>query len=697
MRQIKNILLSALIFFAVTMPFRQFFRVMEITEVRPASALPPVLGLMLGWPGALGCALGNFGADIVSGYGFVLSAVSFPVQFIYGFLPWVVWKYVKKRSGSGVPFFRLNNMRNVIWYIAVMVGNSIVMTFMLGVIFEAFSFSPFFSYATLMVFFNNLVFSLMLGIPIVIFMTLHNIKAINKKFSLNERLALIFLMTAVVVSSVVGIFTYMYMYQNTAEPLVMWINIYSYVTVAIFIMLVFALAALQYAEKKITIPLETLADMAQNFTVGEGAEGRSVVEKLSKIDNEAGTLAKAFYKMILRLDMQIDKLREVTAEQERISAELNVATNIQISMLPRNFPPFPNHTQFDIYAKMIPAKEVGGDFYDFFLIDKNTLAVVMADVAGKGVPAALFMVEAKTLIKNNAMLGKSPKETFETVNNILCENNSTGMFVTGILGYLDINSGIFSYVNAGHTPPLVKLGGKFEYLKFKPNFVLAGMEGTKYTQNTINLSVGNELFLYTDGITEAINNREELFGSKRLIDTINDCIDMPFHKISKHIKIQLDIFAEEAEQADDMAMLILQYRGGNSITLQAEIDNLPELLDFVESRLPTCPQKIKNKISLAIDEIFSNICIHANNADEVKINIYSGNEIKIIFQDNGHPFDPTKLKTPDITAEIDERQVGGLGVFLARKVMDKIEYKRVEGFNSLTMVKILPHQNPNSD
>ena len=334
----KAVIICALLFISVTMPFREFFRVMEITEMRPAAALPPVLGLMLGWKGALGCALGNFVADLLSGYGLVLSVVSFPVQFIYGIVPWLIWKYIKKRSGSGIPFFRLNNVRNVIWYIGVMAGNSILMAAMLGAIFVGFGFSGFFSYATLMVLFNNFVFSIMLGIPIIIVMTLRMIKTINKKFSLNERMALIFLMTAVIVSVMVGVFTYMYLSQTAANPLTMWINIYSYVTSAMLVMLIFAIGALQYAEKKITMPLETLAGVAKNYTVGEQVQlAAAKCEELSIIDNEAGTLAQSFHKMILRSDLQIEQLRIVTAEQEQITAELNVATNIQASMLPRNF------------------------------------------------------------------------------------------------------------------------------------------------------------------------------------------------------------------------------------------------------------------------------------------------------------------------------------------------------------------------
>ncbi|MCL2488411.1 MAG: SpoIIE family protein phosphatase [Oscillospiraceae bacterium] len=271
-----------------------------------------------------------------------------------------------------------------------------------------------------------------------------------------------------------------------------------------------------------------------------------------KTGDEIETLSDAFNTMI-------SSIKTITADKERIGAELDVATKIQASMLPCIFPAFPNRKEFDIYASMIPAKEVGGDFYDFFLTDDNTLAVVMADVSGKGVPAALFMVIAKTLIKNNAQYGKSPKEVFEAVNNILCENNDADMFVTAFMGYLDIPTGLFTYVNAGHNPPLIRRnGGSFEWLPTKPGFVLAGMEGMRYKQDEVTLSTGDELFLYTDGVTEAVNNSNELFSDPKLLEVANDCRGLPLKEFAASVKREIDTFADGAEQADDITMLVLK-------------------------------------------------------------------------------------------------------------------------------------------
>lgn len=277
--------------------------------------------------------------------------------------------------------------------------------------------------------------------------------------------------------------------------------------------------------------------------------------------DEFGTLAAAFNKMTKELAMSIEENARERADKERIGAELNVATQIQSSMLPCIFPAFPERTEFDIYATMHPAKEVGGDFYDFFLIDKNTLAVVIADVSGKGVPAALFMVIAKTLIQNTALSGKTPEVVFGIVNKMLCENNEAGMFVTAFLGYLDIPSGKFTFVNAGHNPPLLKkTGGDFEWLRAKVGFVLAGDEDTYYRGQEIVLNPGDELFLYTDGVTEAVDEDMQLFGDDRLINTVNSYEALQPNELIAHIKTTIEEFAGNAEQADDITMLALRYK-----------------------------------------------------------------------------------------------------------------------------------------
>lgn len=323
-----------------------------------------------------------------------------------------------------------------------------------------------------------------------------------------------------------------------------------------------ARASLQYVSDRRTSEGRSASTGVRRISTGEDGEERSAISKLNiRTGDEIQALSEAIKTMELEINEYIQDLTTVTAEKERIGAELNVATQIQADMLPRIFPAFPEREEFDVYATMNPAKEVGGDFYDFFLVDDDHLAVVIADVSGKGVPAALFMVIAKTLIKNHAQNQEAPGTVFTQTNEQLCEGNDAGLFVTGWMGVLEISTGKFVYVNAGHNPPLLKrAGGTFEWLKSRPGFVLAGMEGVRYRENTLQLEPGDRLYLYTDGVTEATNSHEELFGDERLQNALNEYMDLPVEQFLPKIKECIDAFVGDADQFDDITMLALDYQ-----------------------------------------------------------------------------------------------------------------------------------------
>lgn len=250
-----------------------------------------------------------------------------------------------------------------------------------------------------------------------------------------------------------------------------------------------------------------------------------------------------------------------TATAMKNEAELNVATNIQQSMLPCIFPAFPERKEFDIYASMDPAKEVGGDFYDFFMVDERHLAIVMADVSGKGVPAALFMVIGKTLLKDHTQPGRDLGEVFGEVNNLLCEANSEGLFITVFEGVLDLVTGEFVFVNAGHEPPYIcKKGGEFELHQIRAGFVLAGMEDTRYRAGCITLEEGDKLFQYTDGVTEATSAQNELYGKDRLQKVLAANSSKAPAEILPAVKADIDLFVGSAPQFDDITMLCLEYK-----------------------------------------------------------------------------------------------------------------------------------------
>ena len=273
---------------------------------------------------------------------------------------------------------------------------------------------------------------------------------------------------------------------------------------------------------------------------------------------------KEFTALSQGINAMVSALKKaIAAEAARIKKELALAKSIQHSALPSVFPPFPDRTEFDIFATMNTAKEVGGDFYDFFFINNNHLAVVMADVSGKGIPAALFMMTAKSVIKGLAQSGLSPCEVFTEANSRLSENNDAGMFVTAFMGVLNTETGEFTYVNAGHNPPLLRKKGKeFAFMKVPAGFVLGGLSDVQYEQNTLKMAKGDVIYLYTDGVTEAQNKKHELFSNARLVASLNKIKqEASVMDILRLIKRYLDKFVGGAEQSDDITMLALQYKG----------------------------------------------------------------------------------------------------------------------------------------
>lgn len=321
--------------------------------------------------------------------------------------------------------------------------------------------------------------------------------------------------------------------------------------------LVMLLSAFFAVTRLINRPLKRL--MAQVKVIGAGNLHSPIAVETH---DEIGMLGLAFNEMTVKLREYIVRHASIRAEKERLGAELNIATQIQRNMLPSTFPAFPERHEFEIFASMRPAREVGGDFYDFFLLDKNHLAIVVADVAGKGMPAALFMVVAKTLIKNNAQNIAEPAKIFAAVNNLLCENNEATMFVTAFMGVLEINTGIFTYANAGHNPPLIKranaVNNEFIRLPVIPGSVLGGFENIVYQTQTTTLKRGDLLYVYTDGITEAVNRINVLFGESRLCAQLNLHANLPLKELNRQINNAIDEFANGAEQADDITMLMVQ-------------------------------------------------------------------------------------------------------------------------------------------
>ena len=336
------------------------------------------------------------------------------------------------------------------------------------------------------------------------------------------------------------------------------------ILIGVFIMgIIICILASNFLRRSIILPVEKVSREATRFA-RESRKG----EPLGDISNfdEILDLARSIDTMETDMVDYIENLTAVTAEKERIVAELEIAAKIQNDALPAEFPPFPDRHEFDIYAVMDPAREVGGDFYNFFFTDEDHLALVMADVAGKGIPAALFMMVTNILIIERTQMGGSPSEILSFVNERLCEHNKAEMFVTVWLGILEISTGRLISVNAGHEETVIcRESGSFEIIPEKHGFVLGGMEGMQYTEQEIMLSPGDKLFLYTDGVPEATDASNELFGTNRMLDALNSEPDADPKRVLENVLSHIDGFVRDAEQFDDLTMLCLEYLGKDKV------------------------------------------------------------------------------------------------------------------------------------
>ncbi len=334
----------------------------------------------------------------------------------------------------------------------------------------------------------------------------------------------------------------------------------SIVITVVFVMVIGMVAFYKKLNKNIIIPIQKLDDATKQVTTT--LETGENIDPDIHTGDELEDLSNSFVYMEHELREYIEENTKIMAEKERIGAELNVATKIQTDMLPMIFPAFPERTEFDIYASMKPAKEVGGDFYDFFFIDDDHLALVIADVSGKGVPAAMYMMMAKCLIQTYTLSGRSPEEIFNDVNLKLCDKVSNKMFVTVWLGIVEISTGHVTAINAGHEYPLImNPDGDFEVLKDKHGFVLGGLARAKYHEYELDLKPGSKLFLYTDGVPEAKNAEGELFGMERTTKAVNQVKDGDPKQIIKGVGKIVGEYTGGAEQFDDMTMLCLEYIG----------------------------------------------------------------------------------------------------------------------------------------
>ena len=395
------------------------------------------------------------------------------------------------------------------------------------------------------------------------------------------------------------------------------------------------------------------------------------------------------------------KLRDVSENKNRIENELKIASAIQMAMLPKTFPPFPERHDLDIYASIYPAKEVGGDLYDFF-IKEEKLFFCIGDVSGKGVPASLVMAVTRSLFRTIACHEKSPLRIVTAMNESMSDGNESNMFVTLFVGVLDLGSGLLKYCNAGHNAPLLLKEGKAQELAVKPNLPLGIMASMDFEEQEARLAKGDRLFLYTDGITEAENASHELFGENRLIGTLAKAEGLNATQQINKVGYTIGDFVAGAPQSDDQTMLDIIYFGNpesegteRHLVLHNDIQQIPQLAEFVETIADEAgiDQSLAMSLNLALEEAVSNVILYAypeGSDGLVDIEaIIRKDRLDFCITDSGKPFDPTKKEDADITLGVEERQIGGLGIYLVRNIMDSLSYERKDDKNILSMTKKL--------
>lgn len=445
-----------------------------------------------------------------------------------------------------------------------------------------------------------------------------------------------------------------------------------------------------YIKRHFANPIEKISKEAARFAKETSPSDSSKFENISEI-SEVRELAESIGKMEKDTLRYMDELTHATAERERMAVELSLAATIQSNMLPSTFPPYPNRCDLDIYASMDAAKEVGGDFYDFYLLDEDRFAFLVADVSGKGIPAALFMMRAKMTIKSLADSGADVHVILSKANENLCKENEAGMFVTTWLGIVDMKTGVLSYANAGHNPPLLKRGqGAFEYIKTKPNFILAGMDGVSYRKNELQLLPGDELFLYTDGITEATNKSLELFGESRLLDALNLASEGTAQSRCNDVKEAIERFVGDAEQFDDITMLSVKFNSfqdDESIITQVDDESIGRVWSFInqQTKKADLSSKISNRAQIVVDEIYSNILLYSGAKMAQVFCQIDSSQMILTFKDNGVPFNPLDAQEPDIFVGLDEREPGGLGLLMVKKMASELSYANEDGYNVITV------------
>ena len=709
----------------------------DIVQVRPALAFGPALGLFFGLPGILGCAAANLVSDILhEGATPFMLAGYFVIQIMYNGLPRWVWYAVNRKSAR--PYPRFDSASKTALYMALALVDSACVNMAVYLFVGASPESgPTFAMRGL----NNVWMLLYVGLPLLYVFErspltptaphwIHVPYRNTTEANLTQR----FVITFVVASALLllGISLVIIFFASGDEESFQTVVYTMYFEVALLTLPIFLpmFAFLHFLERRFTRPIEVLAHDQQTFIermetdVEQGRRDTliAVDERGTMPRYEIADLFESTNKM--RRDMVgfIERLYNVTAERQRAATELDVAKQIQMSAVPHDFDSFTERFALDIAGFMRPAREVGGDFYDVFEVGERGVAFVIGDVSGKGVPAALFMMRAQSLLRQFLLETDDLGTAFTLANRQLCERNDAMLFVTAFACVVDTATGEVRFANAGHNPPVLKQNGKLSFLKCRPGLVLGAMDVVKYREGRFACSPSDGLLLYTDGVSEAANAAEELYGEERLLETlaridasggegvlVGSDVQAPdvaaaasaaaassAQAAVNSLVASVDAFASAAPQADDITMLAFRWNLPVAcLTLpadDAELDNLFAFLEPIcegEGRTP----KMMAQMMLVCEEVFVNICHYGfpDGQPRLPVDIEAAVDeragcLHLVFSDQGIAYDPLSHNAKKVDPA-DEQRKGGLGILLMRKYMDDLRYTRADGRNILRMTK----------
>ena len=709
----------------------------DIVQIRPASALGPVLGLFFGLPGIFGCATANLVSDILhEGATPFMLAGYFMIQIMYNGLPRWVWYLVNAKSPR--PYPRFDSASKTALYMGLVLVDSACVNLAVYLFVGAPPESgPSFAARGL----NNVWMLLYIGLPLLyalersplmpnpprwIHVPYRNIKKAN----LTQRFVIWFVIASALLMLLVSVLVIAFASGDEEDFQTVVHTMFHEAAILIVPIFLPMFAFLHILERRFTRPIEVLALDQQTFIErmeSDVEQGRrdmriAVDERGTKPRYEIAELYESTNKM--RRDMVgfIERLYNVTAERQRTATELDVARQIQMSAVPHDFDSLTERFALDIAGFMRPAREVGGDFYDVFEVGERGVAFVIGDVSGKGVPAALFMMRAQSLLRQYLLETDDLGTAFTLANRQLCERNDAMLFVTAFACVVDAATGEVRYANAGHNPPVLKQNGKLGYLACRPGLVLGAMDVVKYREGSFACSPGDGLLLYTDGVSEAADAADELFGEDRLLDTLAR-IDASggegAHVVSdvqasdvaaaasaaaassaqtavNSLAASVDAFAGEAPQADDITMLAFRWNlPVQRLTLPADDAELDSLFAFLE---PLCEgegrtPKMMAQMMLVCEEVFVNICHYGfpDGQPRLPVDIKAAVDeragcLHLVFSDQGIAYDPLSHNAKKVDPT-DEQRKGGLGILLMRKYMDDLRYTRADGRNILRMTK----------